>query len=166
MSVSIQKRGFKSELPRKILLVIAPDVECRQAVAYAARSAERTNARLVLLQVVDPERFERWFGVEDIMQAEAIQKAEVLLERYSQQAQSLLHHAAELVIRVGKCLTEVLDLINKDRQIALLVLPASMEGEGVSSLIAALLGNNSGFFPIPLVLVPGELSDEEIMALA
>jgi hypothetical protein len=59
----------------------------------------------------------------------------------------------------------MLDVIDKDVDIAMLVLAANPGPEGPGPIIS-LMANAVGSFPIPVVLVPGDLSDVQIDALS
>ena len=68
-------------------------------------------------------------------------------------------------MREGEIATEILGLIEDDEDIAILVLAAGTGKEGPGPLVASL-SNTAGDYPIPVAIVPGHLSDEEIDALA
>ena len=59
---------------------------------------------------------------------------------------------------------EILELIEEDEDIAILVLAAGTGKEGPGPLVVSF-GANAGDFPIPITIVPGHLSDEELDAL-
>ena len=71
----------------------------------------------------------------------------------------------EFVIMQGRpseCLTE---LIKSDKDISILVLAAGTSKEGPGPLVSAFVGR-AAIHPIPVTIVPGGLTDEEIDALA
>ena len=68
------------------------------------------------------------------------------------------------VIREGDKAQEVLNLIEDDEDIAALVLAATSK-EGPGPLVSSL-AKNAGDFPVPVAIVPGHLSDEELDALS
>jgi len=69
------------------------------------------------------------------------------------------------VIREGDPAEQILDVIDKDADIAKLVLAANPGAEGPGPLIT-MMANTAGSFPIPVTIVPGDLSDAEIDALS
>ena len=77
----------------------------------------------------------------------------------------LLEVIPQLVALAGADDEQVIDVIEKDTDIAMLVLAANPGPEGPGPLIAAM-ANAVGTFPVPIVIVPGELSDPEIDALS
>jgi hypothetical protein len=57
-------------------------------------------------------------------------------------------------------------LIEEDNEIALLVLGAGTQANGPGPLVSLFAGALAGSFPIPITIVPGDLKDEDIEALA
>ena len=71
----------------------------------------------------------------------------------------------ERVIREGEKAKQLLKLIEEDEDIAILVLAAGAAKEGPGPLVASIAGKGAAF-PIPVTVVPQNLSDEEIDSLA
>jgi nucleotide-binding universal stress UspA family protein len=71
----------------------------------------------------------------------------------------------ERVIREGEKAQQILELIDEDEDIAILVLAAGTGKEGPGPLVANL-AKSAGTFPIPVAIVPGDLSDEDLDALS
>ncbi len=73
----------------------------------------------------------------------------------------------EEVIREGKLVEAILQQIEDDEDVAVLVLGASKESTGPGPLVSLLAtGSTAGNFPIPITIVPGDLSLEQIQAMA
>ena len=100
------------------------------------------------------------------MRAEAMEQAENTLGRFADMARSYGTVEPQLVIREGNRSEEILNLIEADEDIAILVLAAGTDKEGPGPLVTALAGNASATFPIPITIVPGNLDDEAIAAVA
>lgn len=64
----------------------------------------------------------------------------------------------------GDRIEQVIELINSDKTISTLVLAAGTDPAGPGPLVGALATGKAGFH-IPVTVVPGELSDDEIDAL-
>jgi hypothetical protein len=67
---------------------------------------------------------------------------------------------------VGDRSDEIMKLIQEDQDISFLVLAAGSGKEGPGPLVSTLGGRAAASFPVPIVIVPGSLTDEEIDALA
>lgn len=163
--MSRRRRSYESGHTPKYLVVIDDSPECDRAVYYASRRASRTGAGLVMLRVVEThDRNQQWLGVADIMRAEAQDEANQVLARFAAHANGIAGITPERVIREGEYAQEVLDLIDDDEDIAVLVLAAAAGNEGPGPLVSSLT-KTAGTFPIPVALVPGHLSDEELDAM-
>jgi nucleotide-binding universal stress UspA family protein len=150
---------------RKFLAIIDDTPECERAVTYAATRATSTGGSVVLLYVIEPGDFKHWLGVEQIMREEALQTAHAALDGHAARVRTSLGIEPELVIREGKPTEEIHALIEVDQDIAILVLAAGASKEGPGPLVASIAGKNAAF-PIPVTVVPQNLSDEEIASLA
>ena len=162
----LKRRSTEAGHKRKFLAVIADSPERSRAVVYAARRSERTSGALALLYVIEPTDFQQWIGVENIMRAEAMEEAEATLARFADIARRHASVEPELVIREGVRGDEIRQLIAEDEDIAILVLAAGMDKEGPGPLVSSIAGRLAATFPIPITVVPGALSDEEIAAIA
>lgn len=149
---------------RKFLAVIDETPECGRAAAYAARRAKASGGGAVFLYVIEPGDFQHWLGVEKIMRQEATEEADTRLSRVADELRRTVGIDAELVVREGKVEDEIDALLEADREIAILVLAASASTEGPGPLVSAVAGRANPF-AIPVTIVPGTLSDEDIQAL-
>jgi len=150
---------------RKFLAIVDDTPECERAVAYASRRAKNTAGVLVLLYVIDPGDFQQWLGVEKIMREEANAAAAAALDVHARKVRETLGIEPELVVREGKATEEIHKLIEEDQDIAILVLAAGAGKEGPGPLVSSIAGRAAAF-PIPVTVVPQNLSDEDIESLA
>ncbi|WP_068311100.1 universal stress protein [Polycladidibacter hongkongensis] len=151
---------------RKFMVVVDDTPECDRALIYAAKRAARTGGALLLLYVIAPGNFQHWLGVEDIMRAEARETAEQTLAKAAQVVRTAARTEPELVIREGNRSEEIVELIETDADIAILVLAAGTAKDGPGPLVSSIAGRSSGTFPIPVTIVPGNLDDDALEALA
>jgi nucleotide-binding universal stress UspA family protein len=148
------------------MVVVDKTPECARAVHFASRRAARTGASMLMLAVVDPPDNFEWIGVGEAMIEEASEEATKLLEAAAREARSAAGVEPEQVIRVGNRSDEIIKLIREDEDVSFLVLAAGSGKEGPGPLVSTLAGRSASTFPIPIVIVPGSLTDEEIDALA
>lgn len=161
-----KRRSNEAGHKRKYLLVIDDSDECDRAVFWAATRANRTQTQIVMLRVIDTtERSQQWLGVADIMKAEAMEAANAALDKFGAMVKKITDSAPDRVIREGATFDEILKLIEEDADIGILVLAAATGKEGPGPLIAGL-SKSAATFPIPVAIVPGSLSDEELEAMA
>ena len=150
---------------RKFLAIIDETPECERAVAYASKRARSTGGVLVLLYVIEPDDFQHWLGVEKIMREEATATANGALDTHASKVRETLGIEPELVVREGRPAEEIHKLIEEDQDIAILVLASGTGKEGPGPLVASVVGKAAAF-PIPVTVVPQNLSDEDIDSLA
>lgn len=151
---------------RKFLIVIDDTLECRVALKYAASRAVSTGGLLTILHVVDSADFQHWLGVENIMRDEAYANAEQLMQDILSDVASAAELMPELIIKQGDKRQQIIDLIKEDPAISILVLGSAVDGGGPGPLVASLASSSTEIFPIPVTLVPGNLSDISIDALS
>lgn len=165
-AMSGKRRSYESGHRPKFLVVIDETPECDRALRFAARRVARTGAILLLLAITaKPDTFE-WLGVGDVMRAEAEDAAAGRLDAAASKARGIAGVEPEKAIRVGSQADEILKLIDEDEDIAYLVLAAGTGKEGPGPLVSGLAGKAAGNYPVPVVVVPGGLSDDEIDAIA
>jgi len=153
-----------AENPRKFLVVVDKTPESAVALRFAARRAQHTGGRVSLLCVAEASDFQQWKGVEDIMREEAHKAAENLLHGAARKINELAGLIPELVIVHGRPADCLMELIKNDRDISILVLAASTAKEGPGPLVSMFAG--PGTHAIPVTIVPGGLSEDEVDALA
>ena len=161
-----QRRSYESGHKPKCLVVVDDSEEWDRAVYYASRWAVRVGGGVVMLRVIETEdRNQQWLGVAEVMRAEAEEGANAALDRASGRANGLAAITPELVIREGEPTEQILDVIDKDVDISMLVLAASAGAEGPGPIVT-MISKLVGTFPVPVVVVPGSLTDLDIDALS
>jgi len=150
----------------KFLVVVDDTPECDRAIYFATRRCARIGARVLLCRVIaTKERNQQWLGVADIMRQEAHDEALTVLAQAAARASNIAGITPEQVIREGETAQEIRTLIEEDMDIAILILAAGTSKEGPGPLVTEL-GKNFGTFPIPIAIVPGQLSDQDLDALS
>ena len=164
--MTTQRRSYETGHKPKCLVIVDDTAEWDRAVYYASRWAIRVGGGVVMLRIIETEdQNQQWLGVADIMRAEAHDEADAALDRASGRANGIAAITPERVIREGDATEQILDVIDQDVDIVMLVLAANPGPEGPGPLIT-LMASVVGAFPIPVIIVPGELTDVEIDALS
>jgi nucleotide-binding universal stress UspA family protein len=154
---------------RKFLVVVDETPECESALAFAASRALRTAGQLALLYVIEPGVEFQWMGVEDVAREEGHNKAKAVFRLFSRKLRAMGFEdiVPEEIVREGPKAEEITKLIEEDEDIGVLVLGASKDPSGPGPLVTNLAGGKlAGSFPVPITVVPGHLTTEEILALA
>jgi nucleotide-binding universal stress UspA family protein len=161
-----KRRSYEAGHKRKYLVIIDDTEECDRAVFWAAKRAARTKSQIIMLRVIETaDRNQQWLGVADIMKAEAMEAANAVLDKFAERAKKIAQAAPDRVIREGNTPEQILKLIDEDADIGILVLAAGTGKEGPGPLISNL-AKTAGAFPIPVAIVPGHLSDDDLEAMA
>jgi nucleotide-binding universal stress UspA family protein len=161
-----KRRSYEPGHSPKFLVVIDDTPECDRALYFASRRALRIGATVLMLRVIETDDHgQQWLGVADIMRAEAHEEANAVLDRHAARSAAITGVMPQRVIREGGSAQELLALIEDDEDIAILVLAAATGSEGPGPLISTLT-RNAGEYPIPIAIVPGNLSDEDIDTMA
>ncbi|MEM6438422.1 MAG: universal stress protein [Pseudomonadota bacterium] len=150
---------------RKFLVVVDETPECMNAIRFAARRAQKTGGGLQMLFVIQPEEFQHWVGVGEIMRWEKREAAEARFKEAAALLEQNVGITPEFVIREGDPIEEVLAQVRDDPEVGVLVLGAGTEG-GPGPLVSHLVGKLAGDLPVPVTVVPGGLSRDQVIALA
>lgn len=164
-----QRRSFEAGHRRKFLLVVDDSSEAESALYYAASRITRSSGSLVLLYVIQPGEYQHWAGVRQVQIEEETTKAKAMFRLFRRKLQlaGFEHLDVEDVVREGVLADEIVKHIAEDEDVAILVLGASVEAVGPGPLVASLAaGKLAGGFPVPVTVVPGQLSLDDIKALA
>lgn len=149
---------------RKFLVVLDDSKECLNAMRFAAMRAAKTGGGVEVLSIIPPEEFNHWIGVGDLMRAEARERIEVHFEVFAKWMRDRQGVNPSLVIKEGEVVPEILAQISEDPEIGILVLGASTDKNGPGPIVTQL-SKNAGSLPIPITVVPGDLSKERLEAI-
>lgn len=165
-----KREMFAEGHKRKFLVVVDETPECESALAFAASRTKRTGGHLALLYVIEPGvEFQHWLGIEEVAREEGHNKARAVFRLFGRKlkAMGFEHIEPEEIVREGVKAEEIQKLVEEDQDIGVLVLGASKDPAGPGPLVTTLAGGrHMGTFPVPITVVPGHLSIEEILALA
>ena len=156
----------ESANPRVFLVVVDESEELQVAVHYAARRAAHTGGRVAMLYVIEPSELQHWVAIENLAREEQREEAEQLMQRLCEEILPIAGAMPIVYIREGPRRDELLALINEDPSISILVLAAGIGPEGPGPLIAYLTGKPAARLRIPITIVPGGLTMEQLDALS
>jgi nucleotide-binding universal stress UspA family protein len=146
---------------RKFLVVLDDTRECLNAMRFAALRASHTGGGVQILSIIPPEEYQHWMGVADLMRAEARERIEAHFEVFAKWMRDKQGINPELVIREGDPVVQILAQVNDDPSVGVLVLGAGSDKSGPGPLVTQM-SRNSGNLPIPITIVPGDMSKERL----
>jgi hypothetical protein len=157
-------------MPARKFLVVADDTpEFQAALRFACRRARSTSGRVAILRVIEPAVFEHWSGVREEIERQAREEAEALLQDSAPLVQAETGYPPEFLIFDAENTRAALrQVIGADPDIKILVLAAAVDGRGPGPLVGSLAkeGVRWGDRKVPVTVVPGDLTDDEVADLA
>lgn len=157
---------FEAAALQKSYLVVADESEeFNAALHYALNLASLNNGHVSIVHTQDLKDFLHWGAVEDMVRQDMRKESEQLLWSIAKQCNNYNGHIPSLYSREGKTIDVISDILEEDRRIAALILAASSKNSGPGPLIKHFSGKAASQLKIPLVIVPGNLSKEDIEKL-
>ncbi len=148
-----------------ILCVVDESPELRAAIRYAGLLARQQGRDVALLFALEPVDVQHWQSVEELMRQEKQQEAEVILSKWSILLEELCGRKPGQFIQEGKAASLIPVLLDTEPGIKHLVLAAAEEYNNPGPLVSMLAGSSAGNLRVPVTVVPGKLSNEQIAAL-
>lgn len=164
-----KRRSFEAGHLRKFLIVVDDSAEVEAALFFAASRIQHSSGSLSMLYVIEPQDYQHWMGVKQVHIEEETMKAKALFRLFRRKLNQAGFEPvqSEEVIREGSKAEEILKLIDEDEDIAVLVLGASPDARGPGPLVSELAaGKVAGTFPVPVTIVPGQMTLDDIKSLA
>ena len=150
---------------RKFLVVLDDSTECLNAMRFAAMRAANTGGGVEVLAIIRPEEFNHWIGVGDLMRQESRENINNHFEEFAAWMRKKHGIDPELVIREGEPIPEIISQVTEDPEVGILVLGAGTSADGPGPLVSALT-RIAGTLPIPITIVPGDMTEERLIAIS
>lgn len=155
------------ETDRVFLLVVDDSEELTGVIRYACNRARQTGGKIALLYVIDMDsekEFQHWHFVGNLMEQEAQEAAQNALKRHAATITRDSGTPPVQYIRKGNTREELFNLVKEEEKASNLIL-GSAPGEKPGPLVEAVTGKYAGQIGIPVTIVPGSLTFDEIDAL-
>tara|TARA_B100000674_G_scaffold183463_1_gene148589 strand:- start:1579 stop:2055 length:477 start_codon:yes stop_codon:yes gene_type:complete len=151
-------------VPGKVKFLVCVDTtdECKVALKFACMRAKNSGGSVLLLYVIEPKELQHFVGIEKIMAKEAKEEAKNVLAELAESAMKDFNLKVQTITSNGKKYNQIVDLINKDKSISILVLGEAPDGMGSNDLINKFTAGLTRSINIPLTIVPGNLSIEDL----
>ena len=157
---------MQNETKNKFFLVVVDETEeLHQALHFACARAKSIDANIALVYVITPNDFGHWASVDALMREEAREQAEEIIKTHSEYANSFTGKTPLVYIREGETTDQILQLIEEEEQICQLVLGANTKSDSAGPIVNYITGKGAARCKIPVVIVPGNLTDAQIEAL-
>ena len=154
---------------RKFLVVADDTSEFSAALRFTCARARATGGRITMMRVLQPPVFEQWSGVREEIERQQRAEAEALLQKLAAQVVEATGHPPEFILKEsGDPRGAIRSVVMDDPEIKILVLAAAAHGRGPGPLVSAICKEGVVHHgrKLPVTIVPGDLTDEEIADLA
>lgn len=153
--------------PRFSFLVVADESpEFAAALTFAALRAKAIGGDLKILLVIEPVEAAGWASVDAQIRAEAFEEAQNLARQCVLAVREEAGLDPETIFREGDVRSEIKRLLEEDPAIHFVVLAAGTGVGGPGPLVSSIAKGMGPWARVPVVIVPGHLSKEELRLLA
>ncbi len=149
---------------RYILVVADNSKEMKIALEYACARSKKTSRKIIIATFVEPIDVLTTQGVSEIMKNEAREEAEARLKDAASFVKNKTGELPALSLREGDTIIELKKLIDEEKNINVLVLAAKSEenNKDPGPIITSLVSNEITNLRVPIMIVPGNFSEEHI----
>lgn len=155
----------KTIKPSKYIVCVDNTEISRQALRFACIKARKRGIQIDILHVIPPADLQALGSVADKIEEEQRNEAEALLKELSQEAHDVSGVIPSLWIRSGNPSDEIIAHITENTDANMLVLgvtPGSKSGNRVINWLTSEAGDK---LMIPMMLVPDNLTDQQMEEL-
>lgn len=146
---------------RNYLVVVDDSSESRLAQRFAARRASQTGGAVHLISIIEQQQFVAWGGVQATIEEEARQAAEGVAQAAATALRNDHNVEVTITVGIGDPAAVVRSVIAENFDIAALVLGAAANG-APGPLVSHFSGYDAGTLTVPIMIVPGSLSDDAL----
>jgi nucleotide-binding universal stress UspA family protein len=150
-------------MPKSKLLLCVNDSEySRVALRFTCNRAKNGGHPVEILHVIKPSEYQNFLSNNDVMREEKRQEAEELLKRFSEEAYESFGVTPSLMLKEGIVGEEIVAAVEEDHTINMLLVGTPPENSSRSNLIPWLSSQLGKSLLIPMLIVPGNLTDQQI----
>lgn len=155
----------QSKSSATFLVCVCDQPEAEVALRFACLRAQHRGAQLQLLHVVEPENFTGLLSVSEMIQQEKEDEAQQLLRRMADLSMQFSEMTPMLTMREGKLGEEIIAATLENGDIVAVVLGIRHDSKNAPKLLSWLTAKMGQELLVPLILVPGNLTDAQIEQL-
>lgn len=160
-----QETENSSLRPGKFLVCVSRNESSRVALSFACKKAKKSKALVDILTVIEPADFQPLFGKIDRIVDDRRTEAEKLLAELAHQANEESGITPTLLVRQGKVGEEIIAAAMEDSDINMVIIGISPERNSYTKLVSWLAERMGDELLVPLILVPGNLTEQQVDAL-
>lgn len=149
----------------KFLVCVDDRDESRIALRLACMKANARGSRVCMLHVIQPADFQTLGSIADRMREERKAEGMQLLSTLAEEAYATYGLRPDAVLREGSAGDEIIAATFEDPDVNMIALgvPQNVAGRGkLTAWLASQLGSK---LYVPLLMVPGNLTDQQLQAI-
>lgn len=152
---------------KPVFLVCVDEKEhSRVAMRFACLKAMKAGCRVALIYVIEHADFNTFQALAGPMEASQQAEAETLLFTLAKEAEAFCGVRPACLIRRGLITEQIVATMEEQPEIHMLVLGAAPDGSSARTRILSTLTSQMGLrIHIPLLIVPGDLTDKQMQDL-
>jgi len=148
------------------LICVSDQQESETALRYGCLRAKRRNAQIAILHVVEPADFEGLLAIGDVIRQEKEEEAQTLLNRMADIANQELGVHPILILKEGNIGEEIIKTTLENSDINMVILGLRHDSKLGPKLASFLTTKMGAEMLVPLMLVPGNLTDAQLIELS
>lgn len=151
----------------KLLVCVDNTNHSRVALRFACSKAKHLDFALELIHVMNASEYNSntLFGVGDKMRDEKRTEVEKIMNTFAEEAQKYAGITPSCIIREGALGEEIVKAIEEDGNFNMLIIGKASQEASKKDIITQLTAELAGKLMIPLIIVPGNLTDQQIEEL-
>ena len=149
----------------KYLVCVDQRPESRVALRFACILAQARGSKVDVLHVIPPGDFQSLGSIAERMRAEQLQEAEQMLRQVVNDTINNHSISPNILIREGIPGEQIIAAAMEDHEVSIVMIGVAQQATGRGTLtgwLASQLGNQ---LFIPLLMVPGNLTDQQLESL-
>ena len=145
---------------KNYLVIIDESDELKNAIYFAAKRSVANKANLIMLYVVRPAVNTEWASVGNLIEQEETSEGKKISRLWSTIVEEKFKIKPQIIIKLGDKVDEIIKFLKEDNSIRFLVLASSADSD--PGPIIKSLSKKMNDLPIPLVIIPGLISEKEL----
>jgi nucleotide-binding universal stress UspA family protein len=148
------------------LVCVSNEAESAVALRFGCLRAKRRNHHITILHVLEPTEFQGLSSITDAIREEREEQADnLLLEMERQASEQGIEHPS-LMIRVDTLWNGIVAAIEENPNINMVILAVRPDSHRGPKLMAALTEELGNSIRVPIMVVPGDLTEEQVNLLS
>ena len=149
----------------KYLVCVDSRDESRVALRLACLKSNARGHRVCLLHVIPPADFQTLGNIADRMREERLQEGQQLLQTLAEEAFVTYGIRPDIVLREGSAGDEIIASTAEDPDIKMIAIGVAHHNSGRGKLTLWLASQLGSKLFVPLMMIPGNLNDQQLQTL-